>query len=119
RQASVVLRGSTGTAVVYSYAHLPLLIGLAAMSAGMRLVIERAGESHLGLAASAVYLGGIALFLVSLVGTRVVTIGGRHLLGLSMKGCTVAALLGLLVIEGVLPPVALAAWAALVLSVLV
>ena len=34
RQADVVLRGSTRDVVMYSYAHLPLLIGLAAMSAG-------------------------------------------------------------------------------------
>src|SRR6266516_8184234 len=33
RQASVSLRGSTMSIVVYSYAHIPLLLGLAAMSA--------------------------------------------------------------------------------------
>ncbi len=48
RQADVVLRGSTMSVVVYSYAHLPLLMGLAAMSAGLRLLIERADQSHLG-----------------------------------------------------------------------
>ena len=43
RQGDVALRGSTMSIVVYSYAHLPLLIGPAAMSAGLRLLIQRAG----------------------------------------------------------------------------
>src|SRR5256885_6968253 len=67
RQASVVLRGSTMSVVVYSYAHLPLLIGLGAMSAGLRLVIERAGQDHLGLGASVAFLGGAVLFVLSLI----------------------------------------------------
>jgi low temperature requirement protein LtrA len=58
RQADVVLRGSTRDVVIYSYAHLPLLIGLAAMSAGLQLMIERAGEDEAGSGATVAYLGG-------------------------------------------------------------
>src|SRR5256885_14539727 len=70
RQAGVAIRGSTMSVVVYSYAHLPLLIGLAAMSAGLRLLIERAGQDRLGARAGAAVLGGAAGFPGALVGTR-------------------------------------------------
>jgi low temperature requirement protein LtrA len=119
RQAGVALRGSTMTVVVYSYAHLPLLMGLAAMSAGLRLLIERAGEDHLGAGPSAAFLGGVVVFLLSLVATRTVTIGGVRWIGISLKLGTAAALLVLLAVESALPPVALAGGLAVVLGALV
>ncbi len=119
RQASVVLRGSTMAVVVYSYAHIPLLLGLAAMSAGLRLLIDRAGEDHLGAAPSIALLGGAMLFVLALVATRTVVVGGRHRLGVSIKLVTVALILGLLLAESALPPVALGAGLALVLAALV
>src|SRR5207253_58363 len=73
RQAGVALRGSTMSVVVYSYAHIPLLIGLAAMSAGLRLLIAEARADHLGWGAAAALLGGAVLYLVSLIATRTVT----------------------------------------------
>ncbi len=118
RQASV-LRGSTMSVVVYSYAHIPLLIGLAAMSAGLRLLIERAGDDHLGTGASAALLGGAALYLVSLVGTRTVTVAGSHRRGVSVKLGASAVILGLLAFESALPPVAIAAGLAGVLIAVV
>jgi low temperature requirement protein LtrA len=118
RQAPA-LRGGLSTVVLYSYAHLPLLMGLAAMSAGLRLLIERADEDHLGLGPSAALLGGVVVFLLGLVGTRTVTVGGRHGLGISLKLGTAAVLLGLLAVESVFPPLALAAALAVVLGVLV
>jgi low temperature requirement protein LtrA len=108
-QANVVLRGSTMSVVVYSYAHIPLLIGLAAMSAGVRLLIERAGEDRLGVGASVALLGGVVLYLVSLIGTRIVTVRGAHRLGVTLKLVASALLLGLLAAESVLPPLAVAA----------
>jgi low temperature requirement protein LtrA len=119
RQADVVLQGTSPAPVVYSYAHLPLLMGLAAMSAGLALVIERAGEEELGTGASAAYLGGAGLFLVSLVATRVVTVGGPHRVGVSLKLGTVAIILGLLAAQGALPPVAVAGGLAGALAALV
>jgi low temperature requirement protein LtrA len=109
QQANVVLRGSTMSVVVYSYAHIPLLIGLAAMSAGVRLLIERAGEDRLGTGASVALLGGVVLYVLSLIGTRIVTIRGAHRLGLTLKLLASALLLGLLATESSLPPLALAA----------
>jgi low temperature requirement protein LtrA len=108
RQADVVLEGTSPAPVIYSYAHLPLLMGLAAMSAGLALLIERAGENELGTGASAAYLGGVALFLVSLVATRTVTVGGPRRVGVSLKLGTVAIALGLLAVQSALPPVVVA-----------
>jgi low temperature requirement protein LtrA len=109
RQANVVLQGTTPAPVVYSYAHLPLLMGLAATSAGVILLIDHAGEDRLGLGAAAALLGGVALFIVSLVVTRLVTVQhGRRRLGVSLKLGTAAILLGLVFAEAVLPPLALA-----------
>jgi low temperature requirement protein LtrA len=119
RQADVVLRGTTATVVVYSYAHLPLLMGLAAMSAGVALLIERAAQDHLGTGATAAFLGGVVLFLVSLIATRSLTVGGPHRLGISLKLGTAAILLGLLAAGAVLPPIAEAGGAAFVLTALV
>jgi low temperature requirement protein LtrA len=115
RQAGVVLRGSTMSIVVYSYAHLPLLIGLAAMSAGVRLLIERAGKDELGYGASAALLGGAILFLLSLIGTRLVTVQTRHRVGMALKLTAAAALGGLLLAQAALPPLALAAALAAIL----
>jgi low temperature requirement protein LtrA len=119
RQASVVLRGATSTVVIYSYAHLPLLMGLAAMSAGVALLIDGAADDHLGTGASVALVGGIVLFLLSLVATRSVTVGGPRRLGISLKLGTAAILLGLLAAEPALPPLALAGGVASVLAALV
>ncbi len=119
RQASVVLRGSTISVVVYSYAHIPLLIGLAAMSAGLRLLIELAGADHLGTGPSVALLGGAVLFLLSLIGTRVVTVQTQHRLGVSLKLVAGALILGLLAAETALPPVAVGAGLAAVLAAVV
>jgi low temperature requirement protein LtrA len=116
RQANVVLRGTTLSVVVYSYAHLPLLMGLAAGSAGLRLLIERAGEDHLGAGASAALLGGVVVYLVSLVVTRSVTVTGPRRIGVSLKLGAAAILLGLLLAERVLPPVGLASALAFVMA---
>jgi low temperature requirement protein LtrA len=119
RQASVALRGSTMSIVVYSYSHIPLLIGLATMSAGVRLLIERAGADHLGAGASVALLGGVLLYLAGLIGTRTVVVHGRHRLGISLKLAAAAIIVALLAVETALPPLAVAAGLAAVLTALV
>jgi low temperature requirement protein LtrA len=119
RQGSVVLRGSTMSVVVYSYAHIPLLMGLAAMSAGLRMLIERADSDHLGTGAGVAFLGGAMLFVLSLIGTRTAVVGGPHWRGVSIKLVAVAIILGLLLGESALPPIALAAGLVLVLVTLI
>jgi low temperature requirement protein LtrA len=108
RQASVALRGSTMSVVVYSYAHIPLLMGLASMSAGVRLLIERADRDHLGVGPSMALLGGVLLFLLSLIGTRTVTVAGSLRAGVSLKLVAGAMLAVLIAAEGALPPLAVA-----------
>jgi low temperature requirement protein LtrA len=112
----VVLRGSTMSFVVYSYAHIPLLMGLAAMSAGVRLLIERAGADQLGRGPSVALLGGVLLYLAGLVGTRTVVVHGQHRLGISLKLAAGAIILGLLAAETALPPLAVAAGLVFVLT---
>ena len=119
RQDDLVLRGSTISVVIYSYAHLPLLMGLAAMSAGVRLLIELAGHAHLGTGAAVALLGGAMLFVLSLIGTRTVAVGGPHRLGVSLKLGAVAVVLGLLLAQGAIPPVAVAGGLAGVLLLVV
>ena len=119
RQANVVLRGTAPSVVVYSYAHLPLLMGLAATSAGLRLLIERAGEDHLGAGASVALLGGVILYLVSLIATRSVTVSGPRRVGVSLKLGAAAIILAFLLAEAALPPVALAGGLAFVLAAVV
>jgi low temperature requirement protein LtrA len=119
RQASVVLRGSTMSIVVYSYAHIPLLMGLAAISAGVRLLIERAGADHLGTGASVALLGGALLYLAGLIGTRTVVVHRQHRLGVSLKLGAGAIIVGLLAWEAALPPLAVGAGLAVVLAAFV
>jgi low temperature requirement protein LtrA len=119
RLAGVVLPGSSPAPVVYSYAHLPLLVGLAAMSAGVTLLIERAGEDRLGTGASVALLGGVMLYLGSLVATRSVTVGGLQPLGASLKLGAMAVVLALLVSERALPPLAVGGGLMVVLAALV
>ncbi len=118
-QANVALRGGTMTIVVYSYAHIPLLMGLAAMSAGVRMLIDRASQAHLGAGPGVALLGGAALFVLSLMGTRLVTIQGQHRRGVSLKLFAAALTLALLAAQPVLPPLALAGGLAIVLAGLV
>jgi low temperature requirement protein LtrA len=119
RQANVVLQAGTPSVVIYSYAHLPLLMGLAAMSAGLGLLIEHASDAHLGVGPSIAYLGGAVVFLLSLVATRAVTVTGARRLGISLKLGASAAILGVLATQHLIPPVALAAVLVVVLAALV
>jgi low temperature requirement protein LtrA len=115
-QSSVALRGSTMSIVVYSYAHIPLLIGLAAMSAGVRMLIDAASQPQLGAGPSVALFGGVALFLLSLIGTRVVTVQGQHRTGVSLKLLATALIGALLAAQSEVPPLVLVGGLALVLA---
>jgi hypothetical protein len=64
-------------------------------------------------------LGGVVLYVVSLVATRSVTVGGPRRLGVSLKLGAAAIILGLLAVEWALPPVAVAGGLAGVLATVV
>jgi hypothetical protein len=92
-----------------------VLVGLAAMSAGVRLLIDRAGEPRLGAGASVALLGGVVLYVVSLLATRSVVVTGPRRRGVALKLGAAAVILALLAAESALPPLVLAAGLALVL----
>jgi len=119
RMDEVVVRGSSPAMVVYSYAHLPLLMALAALGAGLRLLIDQAGADHLERGAAAALLGSLVLFLVSLVGTRSVTVSTGRRKGIAVKAAAIALLAVLFGVESAVPPPVLAGEAALLLAALV
>ena len=84
-----------------------------------RLAYWRAGEDNLGTGASVAFLGGAVVFIVSLIATRLVTVRGSHRRGVSVKLGAAAVILGLLAIQSVVPPLAVAAGLAAVLASLV
>jgi hypothetical protein len=89
------------------------------MSSGLRLLMERAGDDHLGWGPSVAFLGGSLVFLLSLIGTRLVTVHGQHRVGVSMKLIAAAIIIGLLFAQSLLPPLVVAAGLAVVLAGLV
>jgi low temperature requirement protein LtrA len=119
RLPSVEIRGSAPAIVIYSYAHLPLLMGLAAMGAGLALTIEHATDPHLGAGESAAYLGGAALFLLALIVLRSATVGGPHLVGAAVKLGATVLLVALAATQALLPTLLLAASPAVVLVALI
>jgi low temperature requirement protein LtrA len=119
RMDEIVVRGSSPAMVVYSYAHLPLLMALAALGAGLRLLIDQAGSDHLERGAAAALLGSLVLFIVSLVGTRSVTVSAGRRRGIAVKAAAIALLAVLFGVESIVPPPALAGCAALILAALV
>jgi len=64
-------------------------------------------------------LGGVLLFILSLIATRSVTVAGPRRVGVSLKLGAVAVIVGLLLGEGALPPVPMAAALAGVLVLVV
>lgn len=97
------------TAVVFAYAHLILLGALAAVGAGVHIVVKEVGQNHLSGGARAALCGGSALYLLSLIvahwqtrrdidpavtNARLIVVGAQILIG---------------VLAGNLPPVAFAA----------
>ena len=80
---------------------------------------DPACRRHLGTGAGVAFLGGAVVFIVSLIATRLVTVRGSHRRGVSVKLGAAAVILGLLAIQSVVPPLAVAAGLAAVLASLV
>jgi len=64
-------------------------------------------------------VGGVILYLLSLIATRTVTVSGPHRSGLAMKSAAMAVLLLLLLAQGAASPLVPAAGVALVLVALI
>ena len=97
--SSIVARTITA-GQIYLYAHLPLLIGLAALGAGIKLAINATDAAGLTDEVSWIVCGGIALFMASVAVIHLVTSRSRRDVDLWLRVGTAALALGL----GVLGP---------------
>jgi low temperature requirement protein LtrA len=118
--ASIVKRTITA-GQIYLYAHLPLLIGLAALGAGIKLAIKATEETGLTNEVSWIIGGGVALFMLSVAVMHLVTTHSRRDVDLWLRLGTAFLALGLGAIGadmGIVPLLAILT-AALALQVVV
>src|SRR6266516_1536715 len=94
----------------------PAAAGTGRDERGVRMLIDRASQTHFGAGPSVALLGGAALFLASLMGTRIVTTHEQHRRGVVLKLAAVALILALLAAQPVAAPLALAGGLAVVLA---
>ena len=92
--SSIVTRSITA-AQTYLYAHLPLLIGLAALGAGIKLAIKATEETGLTDEVSWIIGVGVALFMGSVAVIHLVTSHSRRDVDLWLRLGTAALALGL------------------------
>lgn len=105
---SVVGRGLLG--LVFVYAHFPLLAGVAALGAGIKIAITHADATSLGAGARWAISGGLACYLLSLamlhMGADWTSLRDRAFLG---RLASAAVVIVLAAAGGGLPPVAFVA----------
>jgi low temperature requirement protein LtrA len=100
------VEGTSIAMVIYSYAHLPLLIGLAAVSAGLSLLIEEAADDHMTTAATVALAGGSALYLLAVLAAQSVTRRAAWPAVARARLGAIAACSALVPLGALLPPVA-------------
>ena len=113
------MRGTVAAGQTYLYAHLPLLIGLAALGAGIKLAIKATQESGLTDEVSWIIGVGVALFMGSVALMHLVTTHSRRDVDLWLRVGTAALALALGAVGpelGIVPVLAILA-AALVAQV--
>jgi low temperature requirement protein LtrA len=115
----LTVEGTSAAMVIYSYAHLPLLVGLAAVSAGIGLLIEEAANDHLTTGATVALVGGSALYLMALVAAQSVTVRAAWRAVVRARVVAIAACGALVTVAELLPPVATVAILLTLLVVLV
>jgi low temperature requirement protein LtrA len=107
-----VVRGTVLAGQTYLYAHLPLLIGLAALGAGIKLAIKATAEAGLANEASWIIGIGVALFMASVAVMHLATTHSRRDVDLWLRVGTAALALGLGAVgadTGVIPMLAILA----------
>ncbi len=115
----VTMRPSPAAILVFTHAHIPLLAGLTAVSAGIALAIEEAPMGSLDDGTRWALCGGAALYLACVTATQLATVQGVLPRTLSARAVAVAALVILALAGGSLDPVAFTGLVAFVLVALV
>lgn len=110
------MEGTSAAMVIYSYAPLPLLMGLAAISTGITLLIEEAGHNHLSAGA---LVGGCALYLLALLIAQSVVVRPAWKAMVQARLIAIAACCALVILSGFVPPLAMVAILLGVLAVMV
>ncbi len=85
-----VVRGTIAAGQTYLYAHLPLLIGLAALGAGIKLAIKATEDTGLTDEVSWIIGAGVALFMGSVAVIHLVTSHSRRDVDLWLRVGTAA-----------------------------
>ncbi|MGH2996067.1 MAG: low temperature requirement protein A, partial [Gaiellaceae bacterium] len=119
KHEGLTVEGTSPAMVIYSYAHLPLLVGLAAVSAGISLLLKEADRDHLTTGATVALAGGSALYLLALLIAHSVTRRTAWRAVVRARLVTIAGCGALVAVAHLLPPVATVAILLLLLAVLV
>lgn len=96
----------TNSAPVYLYGHLPIALAIVTAGIGAKQAITEAGSGSLSAGARWTLCGGIALYLISILGIRLVV---RRPDVVPLRAATIAVVILLAIIGAYLPPVALLA----------
>jgi low temperature requirement protein LtrA len=114
-ETETALRPTPGAILAFSQAHIPLLLALTTLSAGIELVIEGALEGHLDAGSRWALCGGAILFLGCVSVTQSLTERGRPPGALRARVAAALALAALALASAGASAVAVTGLAALVL----
>jgi low temperature requirement protein LtrA len=117
--AGLRLRRATGAILVFAYVHIPLLMALTVVAAGVSILIEQAGAAHLDLGGRVALAGGSALFLACVTVTQLATVRGLGSGVLVGRAVAALASVALVALGGVLDPVTFVGALDLLLAALV
>jgi len=109
---SSIVKRTIAAGQAYLYAHLPLLIGLAALGAGVKLAIKATQETGLTDEVSWIIGGGVALFMASVAVLHLVTTQSGRDVDVWLRVGTVLLALGLAAVGedlGIVPVLAVLA----------